>query len=420
VDPHSLGEPEKWQTTMEAVRDLSHPPLKEWSKLFRDAIRNLNELKAKGTDTQDNIAEVLGELANAATDAAEYVKNAFTTKIDKKNLKVTDELLNMIATLPWHNFIQVLETYFLKVAKNFLYQYDSERLQFSNEKLASTTINDIKKALEIDNSILNAFKDDFFTKDKRVAQLKMMKFVLQLSDIVSFKNRLRSVYFVGGKKTFEYIQKCFFYGPLQDLFNPDNIPFEDEDDAIQSALPEYRDVPDEEEEEGEEEEEESARSNGQGGIAAINDTSVPLLVKIINYTIANFNKYQLSYNDNQLKQILESRAEKEKQGMLSALDRMSDEERRIYTLQMKLGIGRFGVNVKRDIIGYSKDQIELEARLNKEAGIVTSLSGPDFGDEMANEGWEEEEDLGQNEDLHELNEGYGDNEDYGEFANDDE
>jgi hypothetical protein len=402
---------------MEAVRDLSHPPLKGWSTLFRDTIRNLNELKSKATDTTDNVAEVLGDLATAATNAADFVRAAFTTKIDKKNLRVNDELLNMIATLPWHNFIQVLETYFLKVAKNFLYQYDSERLQFFNEKLASTTINDIKKALEIDNSILNAFKDDFFTKEKRVAQLKMMKFVLQLSDIVSFKNRLRSVYFVGGKKTFEYIQKCFFYGPLADLFNPDDIPFEDEDDAIQSALPEYRDVPDEEEEE-----EGEARSNGQGGIAAINDTSVPLLVKIINYTIANFNKYQLSYNDNQLKQILESRAEKEKQGMLSALDRMSDEERRIYTLQMKLGIGRFGINVKRDIIGYSKDQIELEPRLNKEAGIINNLSGPDFGDEMANEGFEdEEENQGpENEDQLELEQGYGDNEDYGEFANDEE
>ena len=106
--------------------------------------------------------------------------------------------------------------------------------------------------------------------------------------------------------------------------------------------------------------------------------------------------------------------------MISAIGNMTPEERRIYDLQMKLGLGRFGVNVKKDIIGYSKNQIELEARLNKEAGIITGLSGPDFGDEMGAEGWEEEEDLGQNEELHEFNEGYGDNEDYGEFANDDE
>jgi len=423
VDPHSLGEPEPWQITMEAVRDLPHPPLDEWNELFRRAIRGLNKLKANGTDTPDNIAEVLGNLANAASDAANYVKSVFATKMEKKNLKVTDDLLDMIATLPWHNFIQVLETYFLKVCKNFLYQYDSDRLQFSNPKLSSITISDIELALAIDNSILNKFKEDFFTRDKRLAQLKMMKFVLQLTDIVRFKNRLRAAYFVGGKKTFEYIQKCFFYGPLQDLFNPDDIPFEDEDDAIRSALPEYRDVPDEEEAEEEEEEEESSNPKGKKGIAAISDTSISLLVKIINYTIANFNKYKLGYNDEQLKQILESRAEKEKQGMLSALDDMSDEQRRIYTLQMKLGIGRFGVNVRKDIIGYSKDQVELEARLNKEAGIVTSLSGPDFRDEMVNEGFEgEEDDLNQgDEELNEFEQGYGDdNQDYGEFANDDE
>ena len=108
--------------------------------------------------------------------------------------------------------------------------------------------------------------------------------------------------------------------------------------------------------------------------------------------------------------------------MITAIGKMSDEERRIYKLQMKLGIGRFGVNVKKDIIGYSKDQIELEARLNKEAGIITTLSGPDFGDEMANEGFEDEEEGGgYNEELNELEQGYGDdNQDYGEFANDDE
>ena len=423
VDPHSLGEPETWQTTMEAVRDLQHPPLADWSKLFRRTIRNLNELKAKETNTQENIAEVLGDLANAATEAANYVKSVFATKIEKRLLKVDEDLLDMMATLPWHNFIQVLETYFLKVGKNLLYQYDSDRLQFSNDKLASNTINDIKLALDIDNSILNAFKDEFFTRDKRLAQLKMMKFVLQLTDIVSFKNRLRPVYFVGGKDTFDYIQKCFFYGPLADLFNPDDIPFEDEDDAIRSALPEYRDVLDEEEAEEEEEQEEESvnpsKSSGKKGIAAISDTSIPLLVKIINFTIANFKKYQLRYNDDQLKQVLESRAEKEKQGMITAIGKMSDEERRIYKLQMKLGIGRFGVNVKKDIIGYSKDQVELEARLNKEAGIVTSLSGPDFGDEMANEGFEDEEGV-EDEDQRILEQGYGDNEDYGEFANDEE
>jgi hypothetical protein len=215
---------------------------------------------------------------------------------------------------------------------------------------------------------------------------------------------------------------------LADLFNPDDIPFKDEDDAIRSALPEYRDVIDEEEAEEEEEEEEEeslnpSKASGKKGIAAISDTSVPLLVKIINFTIANFRKYQLRYNDDQLKQVLESRAEKEKQGMITAIGKMSDEERRIYKLQMKLGIGRFGVNVKKDIIGYSKDQVELEARLNKEAGIITTLSGPDFGDEMANEGFEdEEENQGpENEDQLELEQGYGDdNQDYGEFANDDE
>ena len=49
------------------------------------------------------------------------------------------------------------------------------------------------------------------------------------------------------------------------------------------------------------------------------------------------------------------------------------------------------MNVKKSIIGYSIEQIELEAQLNEQAGIVTSLSGPNFMDNMKQEGWEEEE-----------------------------
>ena len=410
VDPYFLGEPEEWVTTMRAIRDLKYPPVDNWGSIFKETIRALNKLDAKGDYNRGNIAEILAEtgLDEAAENASVFVKAAFATKIDKKLLRVNDTILDNIAGLPWHNFIQVLETYFIKVGKNFLYQFNSESLTYTNDKLASVTLSDIARSIAVDNSILNAFKDEFNTKEMRMAHRKLLKFVLQLSEIARFKNRIRPSYFVGGKITFEYIQKCFFYGPLQDLFNPDDISFNENDEAL-NDLPGYAGVGDDEEEDEEEEDESvpvvKKTAKKTSAASSIGDRSISFLVKIINFTIANFMKYQLSYNDNELKQELEMRAEKEKQGMLSSLDKMNDEDRRIYKMQMKLGIGRFGVNVRKEIINYSKDQVELEARLNKEAGIVTSLSGPDFGNEMDNEGFEgEQED--ENEDQRELNEGY--------------
>ena len=409
VAPYSLGDVEAWPATLEALRKVPYEPIERWSKRFGKTIKALNELKSKNMADSASIASAIAEykLDDEVTTVEAFVKEVFSSKVSNpKALQKYISILETIAGLPWHNFVQVLETYFLKIGKNLLFRFESARLNtFSNEKLAPDTLEKIKKSLDIDNSVLNSFFYDFNSKGKRVARAKMRKFVLQLSEIVHFKNRIRPLYFVGGEdQTFQYLQRAFFYGPLAELFDPNMTAFETE---MEDDLPGYES--EENEEEGEEETvSKAAKRDSALGDAA--DESITLLVKIIASTMSNFDKYSLSYNDDELKQILAERAEKEKQGMLSSIEAMSPEEYRIYQLQMKLKIGRFGVNVKKSIIGYSIEQIELEAQLNKQAGISTDLSGPSFMDDMNQEGWEDEEGVEEDdEDARNAAEGY----DYG-------
>jgi len=404
VAPYSLGDVEAWPATLEALRTVSYEPIERWSRRFGKTIKALNELKSKNMADTASIASAIAEfkLDEDVTTVETFVKEVFGSKVSNpKALQKYISILETIAALPWHNFVQVLETYFLKVGKNLLFRFESARLNtFSNEKLAPDTLEKIKQALNVDNSVLNAFFFDFNSKSKRVARAKMRKFVLQLSEIVHFKNRIRPLYFVGGEdQTFQYLQRAFFYGPLAELFDPNMTAFETE---IEDDLPGYESEDDDEEEE----ETISKAAKRDSALGDAIDESTTFLVKIIASTITNFNNYSISYNDDELKQILAERAEKEKQGMLTSIEAMTPEEYRIYQLQMKLKIGRFGVNVKKSIIGYSIEQIELEARLNEQAGITTSLSGPNFMDNMKQEGWEEEGGEEDDEDARNAAEAY--------------
>jgi len=410
VAEHTLGEAERWPETMEAVRDMSPAPLDEWTELFRRTMRRLNRLKKPKEEPKEgafeeeaeeivevhkaDIIAILAEsgLANTVASSEEFVKRIFAKKLGllAEDLASRYQAFDIIAHLPWHNFIQVLETNFLKVGKNLLFQYDYDRLKkYRNAKLADSALLNIREAIEFDNQILREFSKLLNTADKQFAQLKLAKFVMQLTAIVRLKNRIRPIYFVGGQDTFEVLQEAFFYGPLAELFDSDRLPF-DKDDPRVGPLPTFAEAERQEAEVGE----------GSGTIvkrvakkksaaASVADTSISLLVKIINASLRNFKQYQLSYNEKQLREILEARTEQEKQGMLSSLKAMSDEDRKIYRIQMNLKIGRFGVNVKKNIIGYSKTQVALEEKLNSEAGIAMSLSGFTIGDDEV-EGWEED------------------------------
>jgi len=397
VAPYSLGAAEEWQTTVEDMLNLKHEPLEDWSAMFRRMIRRLNRLKKEDEITPATVAATLAEkktedeitLPDAVAEAEAFVKVQFSKKIKWEkpiDLENRHRILDIIAELPWHNFIQVLETYFVKVGKNILFQYQSENLMaYRNSKLAQSGMANIMDALTADNSVLKAFGKEFNSPDKQFAQLKLAKFILQLSEIIRFKNRIRPIYFVGGMNTFKYIQAAFLYGPLKELFDSSINPFDDKD-AAAAGLPSFQGPPPEEKEE----EEEGAlvkRTKKKTPAKSIADTSMTLLVRVINATIVNFKKYQMNFDDEHLREVLAERAEKEKQGFIAKSKTMSDEEIAIFRMQRKLKIGRFAKDVKSQVQGYDIDQINLEEEENAAAGIVTSLDQPGDIDDPVAEGW---------------------------------
>jgi len=425
VEPMFLGDAENWsKKTLVDIGSLEYPPFANWELCFTTVIERLKvfkkSVKADAIEP-GTIAELLAQtqgeevsLPQLAADGKAALAAAFE-KIKFKDPKIRElklAILDRIANLPWHNFIQVLETYFLRVGKNLLYHYDINKLKaYKNKALADITVTNIKESFERNNVILAKHYAEF--SKKTFAKQKMAKFLAQLTGIIRLKNRVRASYFVGGQTTFKWIQLCFFYGPMAELVDSMIEPFEDIDEVPEYILP--REVP----EEGAEEEEavkESAR-------ASLNDSSIKTLLAIVNDISTLFQQYQLSYNDDQLKQILEERAEKEKQVMLGSLQAMSPEQKNLHKLQRLLGIGEFGIDIIKQVVRYNKGQVKQDTNVLKAAGVALSVSGAnlddmDNEDDMDDDGDDERVrivDPSVAEALRQADQAY-DNEDEGEFG----
>jgi hypothetical protein len=402
------SEARTWVQVLEELRDLTPMPLPNWPSLFSDTIKALNRLKGNnGMEVNSgDVAEATAELSNAVSAAETFVQEIIVAKGKYKNPVKKHEILEKLGTLPWHNFVQAMETYLITPAKTLLNQYDTERLEFffdpqtipsHAKKYAPSHMQDLRDVLDEDHAVLNTFVEDLNTDEKQFARDKLAQYVKQMSAIALLKNRLRPIYFIGGADTFQHIQQAFLYGPLADLFNSSKLP------DVERA---EEDVP-----------------LTKKGLALF-DTSVGMLIKIMGANLDQFSKHRLGYSDDELREIIQERAEREKQNILSKLDKMSDEERRAATLNMRLGLGRYNVDKLKSIIKYSAEQIELERKEGEEAGIIMSLSRSRIGeDDMEVEGvfGDGEDEGGFDEEAAEAAEGFDDHHGSGEadeFAND--
>jgi len=368
---------------------MEWPPLPDWELSFGNMIERLRKLEkgAKGVAIPPGtIAEVLAQqegeevpLATAAATAKEAVEASFA-KIkftDPRAYEVKRLVLEQISMLPWHNFIQVLETYFLRVGKNLLNEYNMESVKegYRDKRLARITLQNIIEAFDRNNAVCAKYSKDI--RGNAFARAKMAKYLAQIMDIIQLKNRIRPSHFVGKKDVFKWIQMSFFYGPLAELFNPSIVPFEDPTTVPGYILPIF--------------EMETTEETVKKGSAreSVNDKSIKLLLKIINDCVNSFHQYQLSYNDDELKQVLEERAEREKQVMIGSMLRMSAEQKAIYKQQRALGLGQFGINVIKQVVNYDIEQTEKDTAIIQQAGLATSLA-PAKEDEMETEGFEGE------------------------------
>jgi hypothetical protein len=245
---------------------------------------------------EGQMVEAIGPFSVSIGTAEAAVK----ARVDRKVAR----LLDTIAAFPWDRFLQVLETYlvvpFRKIASRFSVSqqigFIPRDTDFSTDHYAL-----LEKVIQNDNGLVTAFMRQQPTP---FSLAKIARCLTQISALLPFKLRVRPSQIPGRNFAFQYIQQALLFGPLAELLDTSIIPPGANANSSSSAA----------------------------AAAAVNDNTAVLLTKLINGAFMKFQGEQLGFNDEQLREIIQARNEKELRGILDRKTAMSDEERMVDSL----------------------------------------------------------------------------------------
>jgi hypothetical protein len=345
---------EPMTVVLEQFASVEPAPLFMWHARLTETLERLRALGPNADEGQ--MVEALGPFSVSIGTAETAVK----ARVDRKVAR----LLDTIAAFPWDRFLQVLETYlvvpFRKIASRFSVTqqigFIPRDTDFSTDHYAL-----LEKVIQNDNGLVTAFMRQQPTP---FSLAKIAHCLTQISALLPFKLRLRPSQIPGRNFAFQYIQQALLFGPLAELLDTSIIPPNSESNSSSSAA----------------------------AAGAVNDNTAVLLTKLINGAFMKFQGEQLGFNDEQLREIIQARNEKELRGILDRKTAMSDEERMVDSLLQARGMGRWAV-IRADL--YNPNQFDIERQQNAEAGIDEDLYGLNFGELGLGEGGEDGYDHGE-------------------------
>jgi hypothetical protein len=204
---------------------------------------------------------------------------------------------------------------------------------------------DLIPILDNDTSIIKLKEEDINKPTYYLARSKISYFLSQMKEILPFKNKIRPIVVPGRDTTLVYIQRALLYGPLATLINPIEIPPGTE---IKSP------------------------------IKSVGDPSMRFLFEFLALSLAKYKRERLSYNDQEIKELIAVRNEKERVNVVAEFNKLTDEERMVELMNKRLGIGKWAVGGTKLIYAYDSDYYDLERKKREAAGIIDFPGlGPD-------------------------------------------
>jgi hypothetical protein len=195
---------------------------------------------------------------------------------------------------------------------------------------------DLQPILNHDTALISLKGTDIMLPKLQFARVKLQHYINQMRVLLPFKNNIRSTVVPGRQLAMEYIQRALFYGPLSTLLHSAEIP---EGAEIKNA------------------------------VKSLGDPSITFLLGIVAFTLNKYNEEKLSYDDKEIKNMIEIRAEKERVNVLAEFNKLSDEQRKMERTNMKLGMGKWAVGGTKLIYAYDKEYYDQERHKRNAAGI---------------------------------------------------
>jgi hypothetical protein len=340
VDPIKIIEQDSVRDIMTQFGNIVPPPVPEWSEIIQKTTNNFLQLPPDAD--RGDIAVAAGPLSDAASESERIIQERLTDPTYQNTIEE-------IVKLSWMNFYQVIQTYFITPFERLLTQFMDTSLFIPIELKKALSedhvMKDLLPILQNDSQIIKAKESDIQKEALTLARSKLRYFVEQMSGLLSFKNKIRPIVVPGREKSLVYIQRAMLYGPIATMINPSEIPPGTE---IKSS------------------------------VKSIGDPSMRFLLELIALTLNKYKRERISFNDQEIKELIAVRNEKERVNVIAEFNKLTDEERAVELMNKRLGLGKWAVGGTKLIYAYDKDYYDLERQKREAAGIIDFPGlGPD-------------------------------------------
>ena len=350
---HTVNEVEKVKILEQfSVRDIMGEfgaivpsPIPGWSDIIQETTNSFLQLPPDAD--KGDIAIAAGPISEATSGSERVIEERIT---DANYQSILEEIVK----LSWVNFFQVLQTYFITPFERILTQFSSSSLFIPVELRKALSEDHVSKdiipILDNDLQIIKLKEDDIKKPSMQLARSKIRYFIEQMKGLLNFKSKLRPIIIPGRESTLVYIQRAMLYGPLATMINPSEIP---------------------------------AGTEITSPVRSIGDPSMRFLLEIVALTLNKYRKERISFNDQEIKELIAIRNEKERANVLAEFNKLTDEERAIELINKNAGIGKWAVGGTKLIYAYDKDYYDLERQKREAAGIIDFPGlGPDQMDAL--------------------------------------
>ncbi len=340
VLPIKIMEQDSVREIMTEFGNIVPAPIPEWNIIIQQTTDGFLQLPPDAD--RSDIAIAAGPISEATSNSERVIEERISDQTYRK-------ILEDIIKLSWANFFQVIQTYFITPFERLLTQFSTSSLFIPIElkkALSEQHVSkDILPILQNDLQIITAKEYDIQKDSYNLARSKIRYFIEQMSQLLNFKNKIRPIVVPGRDITLVYIQRAMLYGPLSTLINPAEIP---EGTEIKSP------------------------------IKSIGDPSMKFILELVALTLNKYRAEKLSFNDQEIKELIAIRNEKERVNVIAEFNKLTDEERAVELTNKRLGIGKWAVGGTKLIYAYDKDYYDLERQKREAAGIIDFPGlGPD-------------------------------------------
>jgi hypothetical protein len=332
----ALGQPIV-PTPIENIRgtlSLLPRPFEDFEEVIRTTIVNLEGLTNDSTRT--DVIAAFNELSTRT----QTLENEIRTRLGDSNFVYYQAMVKLAP----QELGEALRGYFLVPFQRILNFQELSPEGFTMKLKPSRTkefegavVEDIKEAFKRHTSYLNEIIRDIPKTDLFV-KAKVNEVVERLSVVVPFFIKiLRPTVVRGGQVASIFLQRCITAGIFAEFINPNHIP---------------------------------ANATGVTAPRSVLTSPAKIPARILQACILKYNNEGLNFSQEQIREMIQDRIEKEKSKIMRDKSDMTPEQRKLDNMLQRLGMGKWAVGGTKAIWRYDPNQYVSEKDAMEAAGIT--------------------------------------------------